>query len=72
MTHGLDYFLPVNPLMRIASQATGLWLLAMLPIWILDAWSFRKTYKTFSYKAILSALLWLLWAIVFVLLVSNQ
>ena len=58
--------------MRIASQATGLWLLAMLPIWILDAWSFRKTYKTFSYKAILSALLWLLWAIVFVLLVSNQ
>ena len=67
ISQGLAYFLPDNSMMRMGCQAVGLWVLAVLPVWLLEAWSWRKTFRSFPYNGILGTMLWLVWAVLFVL-----
>lgn len=67
LSQGMASFLPEYSILRMACQVLALWLLTSLPVWIADAWTWRKTFKPFPYKGIFEAMLWLLWAILFVL-----
>lgn len=68
LSQGLAYFLPDNSIMRMACQAVGLWLLAIVPVWILDAFSLRRAFISFPYNAIFGTMLWLLWAVLWAVL----
>ncbi|OGV49974.1 MAG: hypothetical protein A3F46_04085 [Legionellales bacterium RIFCSPHIGHO2_12_FULL_42_9] len=63
LSQGLASFLPDNLMMRMTCQVIGLWLLAILPVWMLDAWCWRRTFKSFHYSVIFGTMLWLVWAI---------
>ena len=70
LSQGLSSFLPANPLVFMASQIMSLWLLTVLPGWIFNAWSLRKTFKPFPHSVFLGVMLWLLWVILCTLLSS--
>ena len=63
LQQSLASFFLVSRITQFLTQAIVICLLTVLPVWILDAWSFRRTFKPFPYKPILAAMLWLMWVI---------
>ena len=63
LQQSLASFFPVSRITQFLTQAIVICLLTLLPVWVIDAWSLRRTFKPFPYKPILAAMLWLMWVI---------
>ncbi len=71
LSQGMASFLPDYSWAHKACQAIALALLSILPVWIADAWSWRKTFNFFPYPILLGTVVWLVWVTPFVVLGTS-
>lgn len=68
LQQGFAWFLPSGVVFHAMIDIMTLWLLVILPLWIVDAWSLRNKFKPFTHRISLGVMVWLLWVIVWVLI----
>ena len=60
IVHGTVHFLPKYPIMKSIAEVCILWILTVLPSWILEAWSLRHRYEPFPYSKMISVIVWII------------